>query len=337
MTFQSIREIVSAFCIDKPLTQEILNQLKIVGSLRGRKIRQILPDSARLGYLIHRIRYCFNLCHYREDFDQAATDFLKKSTVVIPKIQAPSVPQPLALPAPVAAPTSEPIIPPAPAPVAAPASEPIIPPTQAPVVLPQAPMAPPPAAPAPVQKKPAFSEHTEKFLGLVHEKLGDQSADLWRILFTHFFETHAHDHCFNFTSHRKSHVLHFKQPLVIHMNPLDQDRKPVPEGGLILTFGRKGTVEIEIECGAIHFKNGVTGLAKVPSGFPLAGRLLEMKIYQFLSDSEGVTIKAGTLGLSGGKKEPYASIRETWSKRAKVLPHNADLKAHIANQAASSC
>jgi hypothetical protein len=314
MTFHSIREIVSAFCIDKPLTTEILNQLRIVGSLQGRKIRQILPDSSRLGHLIHRIRYCFNLCHYREDFDQAAANYLKKSSIVIQKMQEPALQRPLALPAPVAPPAPEPVIPPAPKPVAIPSP-----------------------APVPVQKQPAFTKHTEKFLGLVQENLGNQSADLWKILFTHFFERHDQDHCINFTSHRKSHFLHFSQPLVIHMNPLDQDRKPVPEGGLILTFGRKGTVEFEIQSGSIQFKSGVTGLAKVPSGFPLAGRLLEMKIYHFLSDSEGVTIKAGTLGLSGGKKEPYASIRETWSKRAQVLHHEADLKACIEKQSKLSC
>lgn len=346
MKFQSIREIVNAFCIDKPLTKEILNHLKIVGRLQGRNIRQIFPDSPRLGHLIHRIRYCFNLSHYREDFNQAAADFIKKSSIVAHAKPAPPlpIPLPLALPEPVP-PAVQPVADPAPEPIVIPqepivqpppavpqAPQPVAAPAPEPIVLPKEPIAQPAAASAPMKKQAIFTQHTENFLCLVHEKLGEQSAELWRILFTHFFDRHGQDHFYNFTSHRRSHLLHFKEPLVIHMNPLDQDHKPVPEGGLILTFGRKGRVEIEMQNGVIHFKSGVTGFAKIPSGFPLAGRLIEMKIYQFASDSEGVTIKARTLGLSGGKKESYASIRETWSQRAIVLPHDADFKDHIEKQ-----
>jgi hypothetical protein len=120
------------------------------------------------------------------------------------------------------------------------------------------------------------------------------------------------------------------------MHPVNEKNAPQLEGGIILTFGRKGVVEMRVERGVIHFKSGVTGLAKVPSGFPFAGRTLEMKISQFQSDTSGVTIKAGTLGFSAGKKESFTSMKETWSHRAHVLPHNADLKAAIATSSSPS-
>lgn len=317
MTFRTIPDVVRAFCFNDALTHSILDELLIIGNLQGRKIRQILPHSGWLGHLIHRVRYCFNLFHYRDSFNEAVRGYLRKATVVIRRQptppKAPKRDEPPASAAAPAVPAQEPV--------------PLIPPQDTePLPLPApSPLPPDPTAivtaPPPAPQQPALSEATEQFLQQVHSKLGPQPAELWRILFTHCLHAHSEDHCHQFTIRGKSHFLHIQQPLNIHMNPLNADRQPAVEGGLILSLGTKGVVEMEFDNGVIHFKKGVACHAKK------AGSVLEATICQFLSDSEGVNIKAKIVLLSVNIKETYASIKETWSHRARVLPHNADFKA----------
>lgn len=315
MTYRSTPEIVRAFCFNKKLTDSILDELQIIGNLQGRKICHILPRFPRLSHLTHRIRYFFNLAHYRDDFNDAARDYLKKASIRIER--KPVVPPSLQ---PIVNPPAEPL--PIDSALPAPAIEPVL--DVAPIQdINEVIDTPPPVdvLPPVVEPKPlTLSSTSEEYLRLIHLKLGAQASELWRILLNHCLQAHGKDHLISLKLHGKSHTLTFREPLAIHFNPLKENNQPMIEGGFILTFGKNGSVEMEIEKGVIYFKNGVTCQVKKADG------LQEVNICQFVCKPDGVIIKAKILGLPVGKKESYAFIKDTWSNRAKVISHEADFK-----------
>lgn len=175
----------------------------------------------------------------------------------------------------------------------------------------------------------ALNQATNEFLDLIKENLGDQASQIWRTLFVSFAQGYKEDCCLSLIQEKNGFcTLNLKHPMKLLVKSFDEHGREDPIGGVVLTFGEKNTIRMEIKKNEIKFHKGYETCSRLPLKLtnnrllsPFKNKLVTAKVIAFRvsKPDQFVSVAQGPMKIEFPRTKTSEEMIKGWGEEAKVI------------------